>query len=98
PAIKPARIWEGARFGTSWSINAATAAAFGVADDVPKKVGKACDRFVPVAGSPGNGGLLVSMIWPGEKNEVLPPSGAVIVGFWISVGPPEMGVPSALNT
>ena len=72
------------RFGTSWSIKAATAAALGAADEVPKKLGRSCDRLVAVAGSPGTGGLLVSMIWPGEKNDVLPPSGAVTVGFWTS--------------
>ena len=80
PSIKPWRISAGVKVGTSWSIRAATAAALGVADEVPKKVGRFCDRLVPVAGSPGNGGLLVLMIWPGEKNEVLPPSGAVIGG------------------
>ena len=69
------------RLGTSCSIKAATAAALGAADDVPKKLGQVLREVGRVAGSPGNGGLVVSMIVPGEKNEVLPPSGAVTVGF-----------------
>ncbi len=98
PSIKPWRISAGVRLGTSWSIKAATAAALGVADEVPKKLGRSCDRLVPVAGSPGNGGLAVSMIWPGEKNEVLPPSGAVIVGFSTTVAPVLSGAPLTLKT
>src|SRR5205823_8861750 len=86
PAISPWRIWAGVRLGTFCSIKAATAAALGVADEVPKKLGRFCDRLVVVAGSPGKGGWLVSMIPPGGKNDVLQPSGAVIVGFWASWG------------
>ena len=79
-SIKPWRIWAGVSVGTSWSIKAATAAALGAADEVPKKLGRFCDRFVPSRADPGTEGCCVSMIWPGEKNEVLPPSGAVIDG------------------
>src|SRR5262249_49929340 len=79
-------------------MRAATAVAFGAAEEVPKKLGKFCERFVLVAGSPGNGGLLVSMMLPGKKNEVLPPSGAVTDGFCTSTGPVEIGEPSGLST
>ena len=51
-----------------------------------------------VAGSPGNGGLLVSMIQPGEKNDVLPPSGAVTAGFSTSRPGVASAMPSGLKT
>ena len=87
------------RLGTSCFISAATAAALGAADEVPKKLGRSCERLVEVAGSPGNGGLVVSMMLPpGEKNDVLPPSGAVIVGFWTTSGRRESACPSGLKT
>src|SRR5215470_10918961 len=97
PAISPWRISAGVRLGTFCSIKAATASALGVADEVPKKLGRFCDRLVGVAGSPGNGGMLVSMIPPGGKNDVLPPSGAVIVGFCTTCAV-DIGVPSTFKT
>ena len=66
------------------------------ADDVPKKLGRFCERFVGVAGCPGNG-LLVSIIRPCWKNDVFPPSGAVTVGFSTVTGE-DLGVPSMLKT
>ncbi len=39
----------------------------------------------------------MSMIWPGAKNEVLPPSGAVIVGFSTVTGDCR-GTPLTLKT
>ena len=81
---RPALTWGTLSAGDFSFISAATAAMFGAADEVPKKLGRFCDRFVGVAGWPGNGGWEVSMIWPGVKNDVLPPSGPEITGFWTS--------------
>ena len=63
-AISPARISAGVAPGAFCCIRAATAAALGAAEDVPKKLGRFCDRLVGVAGWPGNGGLLVSIGGP----------------------------------
>src|SRR5262249_2322998 len=98
--IIPCLIWDGVRLGTSCFMSAAMAAAFGAAEEVPKKLGRACARLVLVAGSAGNGGLLVPISGcsvVGGKNEVLPPSGAVIVGFWITTAL-DSGVPFTLKT
>src|SRR5579885_3721006 len=45
-AIRPERIWAGVTVGTFCFISAATAAALGAADEVPKKLGRSCDRLV----------------------------------------------------
>ena len=70
-ASMPARISAGVRPGTTSSIRAATAAALGAADEVPKKTGRpSCElgtRLVDDAGSPGNGGLDVSRVSPARR-------------------------------
>src|SRR3954467_6012732 len=81
-AISPDRMSAGGAPGARCFMRAATAAALGAADEVPKKLGRLRDRCDGVDGWPGNGALLVSIGEP-SKNEVLPPSGAVIAGFWI---------------
>src|SRR5262249_29142701 len=97
-AIRPSRISAGVSVGTSWSMSAATAAALGAAEDVPKKLGKFCERLVEVEGWPGtNGGVCdVSMMAPGLKNDVFPPSGAVTAGFMERTGV-DIGEPSGLR-
>src|SRR4051794_67998 len=91
-------IWAGVAAGTSCFIRAPTAAALGAAEDVPKKLGRFCERFVGVAGSPGNGGVVVLMIpLAAGKNDVLPPSGAVSVGPRTVVGV-ESACPVGLKT
>ena len=98
-AFRVARICAGVSVGTSCSIKAATAAALGAAEEVPKKVGRSCwftgTSEVADAGWPVNSGFEVSTNWPGLKNEVVPPSGAVIVGLSMTCG--VMGVPVGLR-
>ncbi len=94
-AISAALIWGWVRPGFFCSIKAATAATLGVADDVPKKLGRFCERFVGVLGWPGNGAWLVSMTWP--KNDVLPPSAPETTGLWTSMAA-GFAEPSGLNT
>src|SRR3954469_4816103 len=94
--MSAARMSAGVAPGARCFMRAATAAALGAAEDVPKKLGRFCDRLVGVAGWPGVGGLLVSIGGP-EKNDVLPPSGAVIIGFW-TVWAVVINVPSGFRT
>ena len=78
-AINAFRISVGVAVGFICFMSAAMAAAFGAADEVPKKLGRFCERFDGVVGCPGRPGLVVLITLP--KNEVLPPSGAEMSGF-----------------
>ena len=56
--MSPARMSDGVEAGAFCIMRAATAAALGAADEVPKKLGRFCERLVGVEGWPGqNGGI-----------------------------------------
>jgi hypothetical protein len=89
-------------------IKAATAATFGAAEEVPKKLGRFWERLFVVEGLPGMAGLAgglgmagntppgVAVLITPPKKDVLPPSGPVTTGLRTGVAP-EIAEPSAFR-